>query len=519
MEARDSENATHAAKRGGLLRRLTRAAWRSEGSLAQKTVRSGFWVFSGSLLSRIAGVVQTIILVRLLAPADFGLMRIAGIAVGAILVFTQTGVDTAVIQKKDVRRETLNTAWTIGVVRGIILYAALFLMAPAVARFYAKSMIAPILRVVSLRMLILAFQNIGLTLLRKELDFRKNETLELAITFLSVTTTVVAGIILHSVWALVIGQLLSAAAKLIGSYVIHPFRPRLQFVWQEAKALLSFGVFIMATGVVIFLKQWMDSAIVGKLLNMEQLGFYSLAYTLSNLPATWITRTTSSVLFCTYSQIQTKPQVLGGVFLKVYQLVSALLVPTSVGLYVLAPHLVEIVYGTRYAPMLPAFRVLCIYGLLRALGGLTGPVFQGVGKPWILTAVAAANVTVMAALLFTLIPRHQLAGAAWATTLPSIVGVALCFYLVTRITRCGVAAVIVSLAPFALASTAMGVIVGYAARLFGAPTVLGVIALTLIGAASYLAILFLCFRTTLRNVVNSIRQTFPGQQETMKEAL
>jgi len=518
MEARDPENASRAAKIGGLLRRLARAAWRSEGSLAQKTVRSSFWVYCSNMFSGLATTVQTIVLVRLLAPADFGLMGIAGIVLGLMQVLSQTGgVGMAVIQKKEVRRETLNTAWTIAVVRGMILYAAIFLVAPATARYFDNPLIAPILRVVSLRLLIVAFQNIGLTLLRKELDFRKNELLGVTVTLFSVAVTIVAGFVLRSVWALVIGHVVAALAKLIGSFVVHPYRPRPQFVWAEAKALLGFGVFIWATGIVVFLKQQMDRAVVGKMLDVDQLGFYVLACGLSNLPATWITRTTSDVLFCTYSKIQTKRRALGAVFLKVFRLVGALLVPTTVGLFILAPQVVEIVYGTRYTPMLPAFRVLCIYGLLRAFGGLTSPVFKGVGKPYILFAITAGNVIAMACLLLTLIPRYQLVGAAWATTIPSIAGVALCFVLVAVITRCGMAAVIVSLAPFALASAAMGAIVHYAAQLFGAPTILGIVALTLIGAASYFAILFLCFRTTLRNVVNSIRQVFSRQQETMEE--
>ncbi len=143
-----------AVKRGATLTRsVARGLWSDGGSLGQKAVRGGIWVLGSGTVILILGTVQTIILVRLLVPDDFGVMRVTGFVLAAIATFTATGMGAAIIQRKEVSRETLDTAWSIGIIRNMGLFLAVFSVAPCVARFYQNPLTSPILRLVSVRFL------------------------------------------------------------------------------------------------------------------------------------------------------------------------------------------------------------------------------------------------------------------------------------------------------------------------------------------------------------------------------
>ena len=318
-------------------RGLARGLMRHEGSVSQKAVRSAFWVMAGMGISRVLDLVRTVILVRLLVPADFGVMACRGLSGCRGLVFTETGVGAAVVQRRDLDDETLNTAWTMQVIRNVLLYGIVWFLAPVAARFYDNPVITPILRVVASAFVCSGFRNIGLIVLSRDLDFRTTEIFQVVTETLGVAVTVVAAVILHSVWALAIGQVVFAVLKLIGSYVIHPYRPHFALSGPHMRSL--FGVRRERDGVRhpgVPCNQT-DSAVVGKVVGMAGLGFYSLAQNLSNLPVSCISGVLGSVAFPTYATFQRDPARLRATMGEVLWAVTVLAIPASVGLWLLAP--------------------------------------------------------------------------------------------------------------------------------------------------------------------------------------
>ncbi|MBW1612839.1 MAG: oligosaccharide flippase family protein [Deltaproteobacteria bacterium] len=108
----------------------------SSETLSKKVVKGGIWVFALRITSRGLGFIRTIILARLLAPSDFGLLGIAMLAIATLETFSQTGFQAALIQKKDDVESYLDTAWTVSAIRGIVLFLILFFCAPIVAKFF-----------------------------------------------------------------------------------------------------------------------------------------------------------------------------------------------------------------------------------------------------------------------------------------------------------------------------------------------------------------------------------------------
>jgi O-antigen/teichoic acid export membrane protein len=403
-----------------LIPRLLRGLWREEGTLRQKAMRGGVWVLASMGLTNTLGMVRTIILVRLLVPQDFGIMSIAGFMLAAVAAFTQTGMATAIVQRKHVDQTTLNAAWIIQILRSLLVFLVVFLLAPWAARFYENPAICPILRLVSLTLLFAGFSNIGLSLLTKELQFRRLALFSVSIEAVSFVFTVAVALWLRSVWAIAIGWVGNSFAYLVGSYIVHPYRPRFATHWREGKQLLSFGVNLTGKGILGFLGSQGDSAVVGKVVGMAGLGLYSLANRLSNLPSDCIAQVLADVALPAYAKLQDDAERLGNAFAVGMRAVIVLAVPASVGLFVLAPDLVQVIYGDRYMPMVTCFRVLAISNLLRCVAGIVGPVFLGVGQPGVSLFFQFIRFATFAVAIYPCTKAWGITGAAVAMVLSMV---------------------------------------------------------------------------------------------------
>jgi len=142
-------------------------------TLSQKVVKGGFWVFFLRIVNRGFSLVRLIILARILSPDDFGLMGIALLTMSTLETFSQTGFQAALIQKKEDIRSYLNSAWTVLILRGTILFVILYFIAPYAAIFFNTPEAKPIIRVIGFAILFKAFTNIGVTYFQKELEFNK----------------------------------------------------------------------------------------------------------------------------------------------------------------------------------------------------------------------------------------------------------------------------------------------------------------------------------------------------------
>jgi O-antigen/teichoic acid export membrane protein len=386
--------------------------FKTNGTLSQKTARGGIWVFGSLFFNKALFFVQTIILVRLLTPDEFGLMGIAYVALAAIAVFTETGFNSALIQRKEYNNDVLNTAWVMQIARGLVLFLVLFLASSFIANFYENPQLESILRVIGLSYLFGGFMNIGIILFSKELNFKKRVLYEQVTNISAIIVTVILAFILRNVWALVIGHITGALMGTLVSFGIHPFMPRFKFKIDVAKELFGFGKHVFVAGVLIFLITQGDDALVGKVLGMGALGFYVLAYNLSNMPATSITHVISSVSFPAYSKLQDDYDRLGSAYVKILRFTALLSIPLAGFIFILGPDFVKFVYGQEWTPMIPALLIMCFLGLFRSLVATIAPVFMAIGKPYISNKIIFGQLVVLVVSIYPLTKLYGIAGAA-----------------------------------------------------------------------------------------------------------
>jgi lipopolysaccharide exporter len=382
--------------------------------LSQRVARGGVWVFAMRITNRLLRFASTIILARVLAPTDFGLFGIALLAMSALDTFSNVGLNFALVQKKQDIIPYLNTAWTVQAIRGGLMALVLVVTAPYVADFFATPAAKPILQIIGLSTLIFGFTNIGVIYFQKDLEFHKQFAYEFSGTLAYVIVAISAVLLLRNVWALVFGLLAGTLAQLIVSYFIHPYRPRLRFNWGQFKELFNFGKWVLGSSLLIYLVTQGDNIVVGKLLGAAALGFYQMAYQISNMPATEITHVISQVTFPAYSKLQADIPKLKDAYLKVLQLTTFLSFPVAGLIFVLAPDFTRIFLGEKWLPMVPAMQILVFAGLLRSIQATIGPLFMGMGNPKLDTKGQCLRLLVLAISIYPLTIHFGISGASLA---------------------------------------------------------------------------------------------------------
>jgi O-antigen/teichoic acid export membrane protein len=392
--------------------------------LPQRMVFSGIWVVVSQISDICLGLIRPVILARFLFPEDFGLVGIATVATALIEIFFETGFWQALIQKKRDIERYLSTTWTVSILRGFALFVVLYFAAPLVAGFFRRPDAIPVIQAMASLPAIRGFTNVAIIYFTRELDFRKNVFLRLCGTIASVLVSLSLALILKNVWAIVIGTLARGITEVALSYVLHPYRPKFRVDLSKARELFGFGRYILMSNVVLYLITQGDDILVGRILGISTLGFYTLAYKFSHTPTTQISRVVSRITFPAYARIQSDGEKLRRTYLATLQLTAFASILLSGQIYALAPDFTSIVLGKKWMPMVPSLQALVLAGLLRSLAATTGPVFKAVGKPGIDTTWQVVRLAVLAAIIYPLLIEWGILGASFAVTLSMAVACA-----------------------------------------------------------------------------------------------
>lgn len=406
--------------------------------LSQRTVKGSLWVFLLRIVQELFSLVRTVILARILSPQDFGLLGIALLIMAILETFSQTGFKDALIQKKENINTHLNAVWTVLIIRGFILFTIIYLIAPFASVLFNAPEAKLIIRFIGFTVLFQSFTNIGVIYFQKELEFNKEFMYQFVGTLADFIVAVSVVLILRNVWALVLGLLAGSAVRCFLSYLIHPYRPRLSYNLGKTRELFKFGKWIFSSSILIFLVTQGDDIFVGKFLGVIMLGFYQMAYKISNIPATEITHMISQVTFPAYSKLQDEMPKLREAYLKVLQITAFLSFPISGLIFVLAPDFTRIFLGEKWMPMVPAMKALVLWGLIRSIGGTTGPIFQAIGRPEKITKYLLVQLVMLIILIYPTTMYWGIFGTSFAVLFSSIGANALAFYAAIKITNCGI---------------------------------------------------------------------------------
>jgi len=404
-------------------------------TLSGKMITGSFWILALRMTNRVLGLVRTVILARLLLPEHFGLLGIAALTISTLETFSQPGLAMALIQKKEDIRSYLDTAWTTSVIRCLLIFLVLTLLAPYVAQFFKAPEAKIVIQVFAISVIITGLRNIAVLYFQKELDFKRQYLYEISIILGNISIAIPAAFLLRNVWALVLGGIAGSITRFIMSYILHPFRPRLRFDLEKFQNLFGFGKWVFASSILFFLITQGDDIFLGKILGVTALGFYQMAFMISNLPTTEISRVISHVTFPAYSKIQEDTQRFATAYLKVMQMITFIAIPLAGAIFIFASDLISLLFSDKWMPVVPIVKILVWAGLLKALIDATSSVFNAVGKPEINTKWQIINIFVLALSIYPLAKLWGIIGISFAVLLSNAVTTIICIHESKKLLR------------------------------------------------------------------------------------
>ncbi|HOK65780.1 MAG TPA: lipopolysaccharide biosynthesis protein [Anaerohalosphaeraceae bacterium] len=403
-------------------------------------MRGGYWVMGIGVAIRFLGFVKSLVFANFLLVQDLGLLAIAMMLIEILGVFFETGFNEKLVQERKEIRTYLDTAWTIHICRGLVMFLILFAAAPIAASLKVPpekfSLTVNVIRSIGFVLFLASLENVGTVYLQKELNFPRIFLLRVPPVLIDLSVSALVLFFFRSIWGYVAGRFASVLVQVALSYSLCPYRPRFCLDWQKAAQMWRFGKWIFGLSVLNFLISEGDDFFVWGYLGVSSLALYRYAFRFSNLPATDLTNTLSQVTFPAYSKIQDDIPRLREAYLKVLRVTAFFAFLASGLIFSLGPDFVRLFLKADMHPMIPAMQIMVFKGLFRSLGATRGPLFLALGKLKIHFYFQVIRLVVLAVLIYPLTSRWGIEGTAVATLLIAVLVSPFGFWLSCRWLNC-----------------------------------------------------------------------------------
>ncbi|HIC87918.1 MAG TPA: lipopolysaccharide biosynthesis protein [Anaerolineae bacterium] len=402
-------------------------------SVTRKITSGIFWVAASTAASRAFSFAATLVLAKLLVPEDFGLVQTAFLALESLQLLRELGFAPALIYRKQDVLEAADATFFITLATTVVYFTIAFVGAPQIALLFKEPRVTSVLRALSFTLIISAMGRVHGVMLARELDFRRRALPEILPALANGIVAVVLAWQGFGVWSLVWGKLTEAGLGALLLWVVTPWRPGWTFNRRVAQELFDYGKHIVGSQILIFFITNVDDAFVMRLLGAAALGVYGLAYRLSNLPATQITRLVNQVMFPAFSRLQDDMEAFRRTYFQAVHYVSLLSIPVSIVTIFFAADFITVLDADKWGEAVVPIRWLAIYGLLRSVAGNMGNVFKAGGKPQWLTGIALWRLTTMVLFLYPVTVRYGVVGVSALSGVVAIVDFFISAYLANKV--------------------------------------------------------------------------------------
>ena len=312
-----------------------------------------------------------------------------------------------------------------------------------------------------------------------------NFTIDAFAALIGTLVTVSFAFWLRSVWALIIGQIAEKATQALLSYIFVEGKPKFGFTRAVAVELLSYGKFITAASAVLFVALSLDTAVIGKLLGPEQLGFYVLAFTLANLATSRLSKLVSGIMLPAYSKLQSDIEALQRAYLRTMTFVVFVCFPATVAILITADSVVHVLYGSKWANSILLVQILVVFGMLRSITSINGFLLQGIGKPNIPFYLNLVQLAVLLPLVLILTYEYGLPGAATAVTTAMFIKMVISLIIVKKVIAVPLKDMFFAVSDPLWKSLVMGALVFATGTYLDRMTGLGLATLVVVGISTY----------------------------------
>lgn len=325
-----------------------------------KVFSNFIWRFAERCGAQLVTFIVSIVLARILTPSDYGTIALVTVFTTILQVFIDSGLSTALIQKKDADDLDFSSVFYFNFVICIILYLIMFVSAPFIADFYKDSSLVSIVRVISLTLVISGVKGVQQSYVSRHMLFKRFFFSTLGGTIFSAVLGIIVAYAGFGVWAIVFQQLSNNAIDTLILWITVKWRPIKKFSWSRLKNLLSFGWKMLASSLLDTVYNNLRNMIIGKLYTSADLAFYNQGDKFPKLIVTNINTSIDSVLLPTMSNEQDNHVRVKDMTRRAIKISTYIMAPLMIGLAFCAKPIVQIVLTDKWLPCVPYLQIFCI---------------------------------------------------------------------------------------------------------------------------------------------------------------
>lgn len=388
----------------------------NQRSLDKAIVGGMAWTAAAKWSGQVVQWGTTLVVARLLTPADYGLVGMAAVLLGLITLFSEFGLGTAVVTFHDLEARQRAELHTVAVMLGVLGFLVSCGLAMPMGLFFRAPRLPWVIVVTATGFLAVAYRTVPYAMLQKEMRFRLLAVLDAVQVVAQAVGTLVLAVLGFGYWALVLGGLIGKTMSAFLPFVYEPVRfarPR----WKSIERELRFSWHVIGGRLCYYGYDSADMLIIGRILGAVPLGAYSLGYTLAHAPAEKLAMVTNRVALSLFAAVRNDLTALRRYLRNLTQGISLLIFPAGVGAVLVAPEFVHLVLGNKWVGAIVPLQLLSLYASFRAIRTLLSPLLNALGEP----RLVMKNNLVMLCVL----PICFYIGSHWGTA-----GVAACWVLI-----------------------------------------------------------------------------------------
>src|SRR3989344_2872787 len=398
----------------------------------KRAIKGVSWMSIFRVVTRILSFLRIAVLARVLTPSQFGVFGIAALVLSLLEVFTETGINIFLIQKKDQANGYISSAWFVSIIRGSLIYLILILSAPFIVNFFNSPDSYKVLILIAIVPLVRGFINPSIINIQKDIQFHKEFYLRSVLLVVDASVAIISAFITKSAESFAYGLIASAVIEVILSFILFKPLPKLSFELDKIKHIIGRGWWITLTGIFSYFADNGDNVTVGRILGISSLGLYQVAYKISTLTISEVVEVVNKVTFPVYSKFADDRRRLFRAFLKVSSLSSMIAMLVGVIIFIFAKQIVLIIAGANWLTVVPVVQVLAIYGIIRTVFANFSVLFLSLDKQDYVAKMTFCRVSALAIAIIPFVNSYGLMGAAYAMIFSILVEIPVILYFTYR---------------------------------------------------------------------------------------
>ncbi|HEY0111895.1 MAG TPA: lipopolysaccharide biosynthesis protein [Allosphingosinicella sp.] len=330
----------------------------------QKAAAAGLWSALDIGLRQGVQFVVTIVLARLLAPEDFGIIALLGFFTALSIAFAQSGITMGLVQRQDTSHDEESTVFWWNLIIALIFSVALVTAGPALAAFYGHAILRPLMWIAAAQVLLSAIAAVQTALLMRSLRFDQITKVGIASSVAGAAAGIGVAVTGGGIWALAAQIIALSAVNAAGMWMVSSWRPSRHWHFRTGRSVFNFGTWVSIGYLVEVLYTQGSSLLVGKLYGVRDLGFYNRAASTQMLPGVILAQIVSRIALPLFASRAAEPEALKRGLKMAIGLAMMLNLPVMVALAVLSPEVIIVLFGEKWLPAAPILSILAVGGIL-----------------------------------------------------------------------------------------------------------------------------------------------------------